>query len=224
MMTLIQIENLTFGWQQQTLFENISCQFFSTEIIQLAGENGTGKTTLLHLISGMIPHFSRGEILTGEIFINKRSILKESPKDFYPSIAFIPGINLDFFLLTESLKHEILLTSAILKASESRIFQHLDEFSAFFPEIAGLMDIPFKQMQITQKIVSITFLYYLQNAQIYLLDEILTAFPESKIQHWYSFFKWLSSNGCITIFVDHHQRMEKFSQWTLQHKTLIKLC
>ena len=219
---VLQIENLTFGWQKESLFENISGKFLSNEIIQLSGENGSGKTTLLHLISGMIPHFSRGEILTGEIYINNRSLFQEPPKRFFPTIAFIPSINFDFLLLTESLKQEIVLATAILNSAKSRIAQQLDEFSSFFPSITGLMDIPFKQMQFNQKILSITFIYYLQNAQLYLFDEVMTTFPVSEIQQWYSFFQWLSANDCVTIFVNHHQRMEEFSQWTLKNKKLLK--
>ena len=217
---VLRIENLTFGWQKEPLFENISCQFFPNDIIQLSGENGSVKTTLLHLISGLIPHFSRGELLTGDIFLNERSILKKPPKSFFPSIAFIPGINLDFFLLTESLRQEILLTSAILKTGENRVEKQLDEFSNFFPALKELMDMPFKQMQINQKIVALTFIYYLQNAQIYLFDEVMTTFSESKIQQWYSFFEWLSSYGCTTIFVNHHQQAEQFSQWILKDEKL----
>jgi len=217
---LLCIKNLTFGWQKEPLFENITCQLSQKEIIQLSGENGSGKTTLLHLISGLIPHFSRGELLTGEIFINERSVLKEPPKSFFPTIAFIPGINLDFFLLTESLRQEMLLTRSILKASEIMVEKRFNEFSNFFPDLSELIDMPFKQMQINHKIVALTFIFYLQNAQLYLFDEVMTTFSESIIQQWYSFFEWLSSNGCITIFVNHHQQVKQFPQWFLMDKKL----
>ena len=220
---ILQIENLTFGWQKEPLFENISCQFHSNEIIQLSGENGSGKTTLLHLISGLIPHFSRGEILTGEIFLDKRSILKEPPKSFFPKIAFIPGMNLDFFLLTESLRQEILLTRATLKLDKNRFNERSDKFSNFFPGLKEFMDMPFKQMQIAHKIIALTFIYYLQNAQLFLFDEVMTTFSESKTQQWYSFFEWLGSKGCIAIFVNHHQQVEQFSQYTLKDKKLVKI-
>jgi ABC-type cobalamin/Fe3+-siderophores transport system ATPase subunit len=54
---ILKIENLTFGWQQETLFENISNHLNQKEIVQLSGENGSGKTTLLQIISGMIEKF-----------------------------------------------------------------------------------------------------------------------------------------------------------------------
>jgi energy-coupling factor transporter ATP-binding protein EcfA2 len=221
---LLQIENLTFGWhkKQGPLFENINCHLANNEIIQLAGENGSGKTTLLKLIAGMIPHFSRGEILTGEVFIKGRSIKKAAPKNFFPAIAFIPSLNLDFFLLTESLTQEMLLTSSILKINEDQVKQRLNEFGNFFPDLSDFMNLPLKQQQFWQKVLSLTFIYYLQNAQLYLFDEVFTMFAESLIPQWYSFFKWLSSKGSAIIFVDHQRQGKRFSQWLLKDRGLVR--
>jgi ABC-type Mn2+/Zn2+ transport system ATPase subunit len=222
---LIQIENLTFGWQteKKLLFENINFNLNQKEIVQLSGENGSGKTTLLKLISGMIPHFTRGEILKGEVFINGRSVLKQSPKVFFPIIAFIPSLNLDFFLLTDTLAQEILLTRSILKISEGLVKKRLDEFCNFFPGLTDLMNVPLKDREFWQKILSLTFIFYLQNARLYLFDEVLMAFSESLIQQWYSFFNWLSSTECAIIFVDHQYQNKTFSQWLLKDKKLDKL-
>jgi ABC-type branched-subunit amino acid transport system ATPase component len=220
---ILKIENLTFGWQQETLFENISGHLNQKEVVQLSGENGSGKTTLLQIISGMIPHFSRGQILSGEVLINGRSILKVPPKSFFPAIAFIPSINLDFFLLTESLAQEILITKSILKIKDKLVQKRLKEFSDFFPNIVRFIDAPFKTLQFNQKIVALAFIFYLQNAQLYLFDEVIAGFSESAIQRWYSFFEWLGSNGCTILFVDHHQQAQGFSHWLLKDKNLVKL-
>ena len=222
---LLQIENLTFGWQKEKepLFENINFHLNQKEIVQLSGENGSGKTTLLKLISGMIPHFSRGEILNGQVFINERSVLTKPPKYFFPIIAFIPSFNLDFFLLTETLAQEILLTRSVLKISEGLVRKRLDEFCNFFPSVADFMNVPLKNQEFKQKIISLTFIFYLQNARLYLLDEVLTAFSKSLVKQWYLFFNWLSSRGSAIIFVDHQHQNNTFSQWLLKDKKLNKL-
>ncbi len=222
---MLQIKNLTFGWQKEKepLFENINCDLNQKEIVQLSGENGSGKTTLLKIITGMVPHFNRGEILKGEVFINGRSVLKQSPKAFFPIIAFIPSINLDFFLLTETLAQEMLLAGSILKISESRIKKRFDEFCNFFPVLADIMNVPLKGQEFRQKILSLTFIFYLQNTRLYLFDEVLTAHSESMIEQWYSFFNWLSSQGSAIIFIDHQHQNKTFSQWLLTDKKLKKL-
>jgi ABC-type branched-subunit amino acid transport system ATPase component len=178
---------------------------------------------LLQIISGMIPHFSRGEILSGEVLINERSILKVPPKSFFPAIAFIPSTNLDFFLLTELLAQEILITKSILKIKNKLVQKRREEFSDFFPDIIEFINAPFKTLQFNQKIEALTFIFYLQNAQLYLFDEVMAGFSQSAIQRWYSFFKWLGSKGCTILFVDHHQQAKGFAHWLLKDKNLVKL-
>lgn len=52
MSALLQIYNLTFSRQSQTLFENLNLTIRSTDRIGLVGHNGSGKSTLLSLILG----------------------------------------------------------------------------------------------------------------------------------------------------------------------------
>lgn len=52
---MISIDNLNFSYKRRKpLFENLSLEIPSGNIIGLLGKNGAGKTTLLKLISGMI--------------------------------------------------------------------------------------------------------------------------------------------------------------------------
>jgi len=220
---LLSIHHLTFGWEAQPIFSDVCCQLGTRDIIQLSGENGAGKTTLLQIISGMIPHFNRGKILQGEVRLKGRSIFQSSPKKFFPDIAFVPSRNLDFFLLTESLEEELVLARSILKLDDSIVAQRQQEFLAFFPQLVELQRRKFKNMDFNQKVVALTFVFYLQNASLFLFDEILNAFPSSELENWFSFFNWLSSNNCGVIFVNHNQRDQRYPQWILADKKLLSL-
>lgn len=219
---LLKIDNLNFGWQSSLLLEGITAQLMPGDTVQLMGPNGAGKTTLLHLIAGLIPHFHRGAILTGDIFIQGRSIMAHPPRTFFPLIAYIPSLNLDFFLLTESLHQELQLTAAILKIDPQMVEQRIHEFTEFFPAVRSISHVPFKSMPQDQKILALSLIFYLQRAQLYLFDEIFPLFSEHVICQWLEFFRWLSRSGCAMIFVDHQRATDHFSKWILNDKHLVQ--
>ena len=218
---MLTIENLFFAWDKEYLFENLSCRFNESEIIKLEGENGAGKTTLLQLIAGMIPHFNRSKILTGDILINGQSTIINSPKNFFPEVAFIPSTNIDFFLLTDCLKHEILLSQSILKLNKETADKKLKEFYQFFPSLNKVNYEPYERLTFNQKLLALTLIYYLQGAKLFLFDEVLNGFSKSEIDTWYSFFDFLRSKKSSIVFVDHHLKAGNYLTWLLKNKKIL---
>src|SRR6266851_5221248 len=51
---LLSVEDLTFGYADQTLFYGVQMRVQSGEMVGLLGPNGSGKTTLLRLLSGIL--------------------------------------------------------------------------------------------------------------------------------------------------------------------------
>ena len=219
---MLAIKNLSFGWLDEPLFENITCTLEKGQIVLLKGENGSGKTTLLQLISGMIPHFSRGKILKGNIFFAGRSVLSEPPKLFFPNIALIPSKHIDFFLLNESLSEEILLTRAVMKLSKKCINDKLQQFKSIFTDFHIFENLPFKHMLPYQKILSLLVIYYLQGANFYLFDEVLNTYSSNNDHNnWFNFFEWQAQQNCSIVFVSHQIEQTKFSIWEIKNKKLI---
>ena len=51
---ILSVSNLTKSFGRQTILEDINFEIIAGEKIALIGENGTGKTTLIKLISGLL--------------------------------------------------------------------------------------------------------------------------------------------------------------------------
>lgn len=218
---LLSLKNISFGWDEDLLFDNISCQLNEGDFVRLTGENGIGKSTLLSLAAGMIPHFNRGKILTGEILFQNLSLTKYPPKTFFPKIAFFSSANLDFFLLTENLTQEMLLAQSLVGLSSDEINQKTDLFRVFFPIILELQTKNFHNMNIHEKALTLLFIYYLQNARLFLIDELLNNFEADLKDKLNQFLIFLTEQKNAVIVVDHHSGFPYQIEWRLNHRKLL---
>ncbi len=74
---LIELRDIWFKYEGQKdyILKEINLQIRRGDILLLLGKSGSGKTTLARIITGLIPHFYRGE-LKGEVIINGRSTIE----------------------------------------------------------------------------------------------------------------------------------------------------
>ena len=56
---MIEIKQLSFGYDDKMIFEDVSVTFNASWKLALVGRNGRGKTTLMRLLLGDLPHAGR---------------------------------------------------------------------------------------------------------------------------------------------------------------------
>jgi ATP-binding cassette subfamily C protein LapB len=79
----IQINNLSFKYKDQLIFENINLSLKIPEIIAINGPSHSGKSTLMNLIVGSLPP------LKGSILIDGLSSLKYSSEELINHVGYI---------------------------------------------------------------------------------------------------------------------------------------
>ena len=62
----IQFNDLSFNFDQQPILKNITAEFMAGKIHLLTGVSGSGKSTILKLIAGLLPKYG-GEIVAGAV-------------------------------------------------------------------------------------------------------------------------------------------------------------
>lgn len=74
MSKIIEIKNVSFCYKGSTegLLNNVSLSFEKGETVLLCGASGCGKTTLIRLINGLIPHYYQGEF-EGEVIVSEKN-------------------------------------------------------------------------------------------------------------------------------------------------------
>ncbi len=95
--TLLKLQNITVGYQEKNILENISATISESGIIALMGVNGIGKSCLLKSISGLIP------LKAGNILITDRLAHDFTVKEFAQTIAIVltDKIQVDFLTVSE---------------------------------------------------------------------------------------------------------------------------
>ena len=96
---MIQISNLTFGYRssKESVLENVNLQLNPGSIVGLLGKNGTGKTTLLNLITGQL--FAKEGMITidsEDVKAKSKSILEKLY--FIPEELNVPNLSLENFI------------------------------------------------------------------------------------------------------------------------------
>lgn len=86
MKKIVEANNLTFSYDGITnVIENISFNAFEGKITALAGPNGSGKTTFVRIISGILKNY------TGTVKIYSDNVLSLPSRKLAKIISYVPG-------------------------------------------------------------------------------------------------------------------------------------
>ena len=84
---MLSIENLSIKYKKKTLFTGLNLNINEGELIVITGKSGSGKSSLLKVINGIIPEFNAASV-SGNIRCNDIDILKESMTKRSKSVSY----------------------------------------------------------------------------------------------------------------------------------------
>ena len=186
-MSFFEAKNISCIRGNKLLFKNLNFKLFSGELLLIKGANGSGKTSLLKILSGLLKPIS------GSIIVNKK------------------GMNLlkdEYFKYFEYVGHENAIKSALtvrenlnfyLKIKKNLTKKNFDKAIKVF-NLKNLLDIKIENLSSGEKRrVSLSKLI-LSNSKIWFLDEPTNGLDKVNTKNFYNILKQhLHLNGLAII-------------------------
>ena len=107
MITFDQV-SFTYTEAARPTLHRVSLDIPEGELCVVVGETGTGKSTLLRAINGLVPHFSGGT-LAGTVTVDGRTTKDNRPRDLADVVGFV-GQNPLASFVTETVEDELAYT------------------------------------------------------------------------------------------------------------------
>ena len=205
---MLEVNSIYLYRNRKQVFNNFSLNLNKSEIIQLEGENGVGKTSLLNMISGLISPDK------GFIKICKKNII-ELGKCRKEKFTYIPDKNClkENFTVNENLKSWLKLSN--LETNYNTYQKALNTFS--LNDIQGSLVKNLSQGQ--KKKVALTKLLF-SESKLWLLDEPLNGIDTKTIMILKKvMIQHLKQNGSI-LFSSHVKSNMKLTRRIILKKII----
>jgi len=187
---MLHCEKLTCVREDRILFKDLSFTAKAGEIVQIAGENGIGKTTLFRLLVGLSAAYS------GEIFWLGK-VISADRGSFYKQLLYIghktaikPELsaleNLQYFQKMYSSHAQLNLWDVLVTVG-----------------LAGYEDICCSQLSAGQQRRVALARLWLNDCMLWVLDEPFTALDKSGIAILEDIFMKHAANGGIVLLTSH---------------------
>ncbi len=140
---MIRFDHVSFTYTGTTTptINDLNLHIAEGELVVVIGETGTGKTTLLRAINGLVPHFSGGT-LAGTVTVDGRTTQGNRPRDLADIVGYVAQNPLATFV-TETVEDELAYTMENLgvppEAMRRRVEDTLD--------LLGLADIRHRSLR-----------------------------------------------------------------------------
>ena len=159
---IITIQNLNFSFKDKTIFQDINLTIQEGSFISLMGPNGTGKSTLIKIISGLLPY--DGYISICGYYLNNENINK---------IRRTLGVVLDEIdnqFIGETVKDDLAFNLENLEYQKDEIEKEINNISLLFNLKNVLDKDPLTLDESTKQTVTIAS-SLIHKPRILLLDE-----------------------------------------------------
>lgn len=184
------VENLAVQFRQTMILEHVSLELEAGEIVGLVAPNGTGKTTLLKGIAGLL------KLNSGFIWLEEDGHRIEQREAFLSRMFFV--LSSDAFYENLSVLEHLQVVQKYWKSKIS-----IEEASSFFG-ITYFHDKKIKELSLGMKQQLLLTLYLISDASLLLLDEPLNGLDPTNVRRFNELIQHFQEAGKMVLMSSHN--------------------
>ena len=199
---MINFENVTFKYNETEypILENVNLTIPSGELVLVVGKTGSGKSTFLGLINGLVPNFSGGEF-SGDVKVFDRSIRNFQPRDFADLVGVVKQDPRSSFV-TDNVEDELAYGMEQLGISSSTMRRRVEEVL----DLLGLNELRNRSLATLsggqrQRVAIASVLT--TNPKVLVLDEPTSALDPEMVKGVLEVINELANQGMTIVIVTH---------------------
>ena len=190
MSNIIEVKNLNFGYDDNKIFDNFNLNINKCEFVSLIGPDGSGKSTLIKILSGLLD-------FSGNIFINDLELTKNNLPEIRKSISLMMS-NVDSELISEKVFDNIAFPLENLNVNKKEIYETVNSIANKLG-IYELLDKSILNLNSYQKILVNLASCLVYKPKILILDEAFACLDRVECEKMLNLLKLLCDNGVLTV-------------------------
>ena len=85
---VIELRDIGFRYDELQVLGGVDLTLDEGELVLVSGRTGVGKSTLLGIVTGLVPRFTGG-VLTGDVLLDGRSIVDQPPRERAHLVGYV---------------------------------------------------------------------------------------------------------------------------------------
>ncbi|WP_457185168.1 ABC transporter ATP-binding protein [Nocardioides sp. P5_E3] len=85
---VIELRDIGFRYARHQVLDGVDLSLEEGELVLVSGRTGVGKSTLLGIVTGLVPRFTGG-VLTGDVLLDGRSIVDQPPRERAHLVGYV---------------------------------------------------------------------------------------------------------------------------------------